>query len=117
SMLTTLREIAERQGWPDDAVHIEFFANDRKLDQSSTFTVELARSALTLEVPAGRSILDVLREAGVEAPSSCGQGACGTCLTAVLDGLPDHQDVWLNPTERASNRCMMTCVSRSLTPR
>ncbi len=116
-MLTALRETAARQGWPDDAVHIEFFANDRELDQSSSFTIELARSALTLEVPAGRSILDVLRDAGVETPSSCGQGACGTCLTAVLEGTPDHQDVWLNPTERASNRCIMTCVSRALTSR
>ncbi|GHA35995.1 ferredoxin [Devosia pacifica] len=113
-MLELVRALAARNGWPDEAVHFEYFKNTREIDQSSSFTVELARSALTLEVPAGRTILEVLRENGVEAPSSCEQGACGTCLTKVLEGTPDHQDVYLNETEKQANASMLTCVSRSL---
>jgi ferredoxin len=64
-------------------------------------------------VPPGSSILDVLRNHGVSIPSSCEQGACGTCLVTVLAGTPDHQDVYLNASERAANDRMLTCVSRA----
>ena len=78
-------------------------------------SLELRRRArplrLTLDVPAGKTILEVLREAGINVPSSCEQGACGTCLTTVLEGEPDHQDVYLNDTEKRPARMIMTCVS------
>jgi len=116
-MLELTRRLAEAAGWPEEAVHFEYFRNDRVIEKGTSFTIELARSALTLGVPAGKSILEVLRDNGIEAPSSCEQGACGTCLTTVLDGIPDHQDVYLHGSERQSNRCMLTCVSRARTPR
>lgn len=112
-MLETVRSLATALGWPDEAVHFEYFKNAHEIDMSSSFVVELARSAMSLTVPSGKSILDVMRENGIEAPSSCEQGACGTCLTRVLEGVPDHQDVYLNDTERHSNAAMLTCVSRA----
>jgi len=112
-MLETVRSLAEGLGWPEEAVHFEYFKNAHEIDMSTSFTVELARSALTLTVPAGKSIIEVMRENGVETPTSCEQGACGTCLTRVLEGEPDHQDVYLNATERKSNASMLTCVSRA----
>ena len=72
---------------------------------------------MTLHVPSGKTIMQVMREAGLQISSSCEQGACGTCLTGVMEGLPDHQDVYLNASEKRANNCTMTCVSRSLTPR
>jgi ferredoxin-NADP reductase/nitrite reductase/ring-hydroxylating ferredoxin subunit len=116
-MLERARELAATAGWADEAVHFEYFRNDRPIDDSSGFIVDLARSALTLDVPAGRSLLEVLRENGVAAASSCEQGACGTCLTRVLEGVPEHQDVYLNESEKRSNTVMLTCVSRARTPR
>ena len=116
-LLEAARAKAAALGWPDAAVHFEYFSNDRPIARSSSFTIELARSALTLAVPAGRSILEVLRENGVGAASSCEQGACGTCLTRVLEGTPDHQDVYLNASEKAGGRVMLTCVSRAHSPR
>lgn len=116
-MLEMVRNVAARQGWPDAAVHYEYFKNTREIDDSTSFEIELARSALTLTVPAGRTILEVIRENGVAAPSSCEQGACGTCLTTVIAGEPDHQDVYLNDTEKKANNCMMTCVSRAKSDR
>lgn len=113
TMLETVRSTAAAQGWPDEAVHFEYFKNDKVLDQSSAFEVELARSAMTLQVPAGRTILEMMREAGLQAPSSCEQGACGTCLTGVIEGEVDHQDVYLNDTEKRTNHAMLTCVSRA----
>ena len=117
AMLAMVQDKAAALGWPDEAVHFEYFQNDKVIDASSAFDIELARSAMTLHVPAGRTILDVMREAGLTVPSSCEQGACGTCLTTVIEGEVDHQDVYLNKTEKASNSCMMTCVSRAKSAR
>lgn len=117
AMLEAVRAIATEQGWPEEAIHYEYFKNTKIIDDSTSFEIELARSALTLTVPAGKTILEVMRENGVDTPSSCEQGACGTCLTGVIDGVPDHQDVYLNDSEKASNTCIMTCVSRARTPR
>ena len=81
--------------------------------RAEAFDVELARSGLTLTVPPDQSILDVVEEAGVGMLSSCAEGTCGTCETAVLAGVPDHRDSVLTAEERAANDCMLICVSRS----
>lgn len=112
-MLDAIRSIADQQGWPNDSVHFEYFKNTNDIDQASSFTVELARSALTLQVPSGASILEVLRENDVPIVSSCEQGACGTCAATLLEGEPLHQDVYLNPAERAAGHTILTCVSRA----
>jgi ferredoxin-NADP reductase/nitrite reductase/ring-hydroxylating ferredoxin subunit len=117
AMLETVRDTAAAQNWPEESIHYEYFKNDKVIDDSSAFDVELARSAMTLHVPSGKTILEIMRDNGLTVPSSCEQGACGTCLTTVIEGEVDHQDVYLNKSEKASNRCMMTCVSRAKSPR
>ena len=84
--------------------------------QSASFTVRLASSDRELTVAANQSLLDVLLDAGADVLSSCGEGTCGTCETAVLDGIPDHPDSVLTDEERARGDCMMVCVSRARTP-
>lgn len=101
-------------GVPAARVHLEYFkapVADAPAE-SGAFTLVLARRDRTLVVPSDRSILQVLQENGVPLLSSCRQGICGTCETAVLEGEPDHRDHVLTPEERASNRTMMVCVSR-----
>ena len=112
-MLEATRHIASDSGWPDEAVHFEYFQNTIELDSSSSFEVSLARSALTLEVPSGKTILEVLRDNGIALMSSCEQGACGTCEVAVIEGEPEHQDVYLNDSEKLAGQRIMTCVSRA----
>ncbi|MFE7233326.1 PDR/VanB family oxidoreductase [Streptomyces sp. NPDC057596] len=80
---------------------------------AGAFTVELARSGTEVTVPADRSVLDAVREAGTPVPSSCEMGICGTCETKVLAGTPDHRDDLLTPEEQAAGDTMMICVSRS----
>lgn len=112
-MLDAARERAAAAGWPDTAIHFEYFRNDTPIDDTTAFTVSLARSGVTLEVPAGATLLDVLREHGVPLSSSCEQGACGTCVVGVVDGDPLHQDVYLSPGEREAGERIATCVSRA----
>jgi vanillate O-demethylase ferredoxin subunit len=80
---------------------------------SQAIAVTLARSGKTLAVPAHKSILQVLLENGVDVDSSCMEGVCGLCATAVLDGEPDHRDDVLTPDEKCRGRLMTVCVSRA----
>jgi vanillate monooxygenase ferredoxin subunit len=68
-------------------------------------------------VPPGQSIVQALAGAGVNVMTSCEQGVCGTCLTTVLAGEPDHRDAYLTPEERAANDRMLPCCSRARSPR
>ncbi|WP_396433195.1 2Fe-2S iron-sulfur cluster-binding protein [Limnohabitans sp.] len=82
-----------------------------------TFEVQLQKSGQTLPVGKDQSILKVLQDAGHDAPFSCSEGICGTCLTQVLAGTPDHWDSYLTPAEQAKGDVIMVCCSRSQTAR
>lgn len=81
------------------------------------FEVELAMTGVTITVPPGRSILEVAEEAGALVVSSCREGTCGTCETAVLEGEVEHRDSVLSPEEQGYSDVMMVCVSRAACPR
>ncbi len=101
-------------GWPLDTVHRESFsAPVYDITDSRPFDVVLARRNITLHVPAGRQILDVLAEHDIVVPWACSQGVCGTCITPVLGGEPEHRDAVLSPEVRAANTAMCLCVSRA----
>lgn len=112
-----LEALAEIEALPTDRLHTEYFAPPPTLAHGDVFVVEAVRSGVSVEVPADRSILEVLVEHGVDAPSSCRQGICGTCETRVLEGAPDHRDQILSDAEKAAGDTMMICCSRALTPR
>jgi ferredoxin-NADP reductase len=105
-------------GWPAGMLHVERFTPAAAgALPGPGFEIELAQAGLTLTVPPGQSILEVVEAAGVTVLSSCTEGTCGTCETAVLAGLPEHRDSVLSPAEQAAADTMMICVSRSLSPR
>ena len=98
--------------WSSTAVHFEAFseAETHKADDKP-FRVRLARAGKVVDVPASKTILEVLRENGLEVPSSCETGTCGTCRTKLLAGEADHRDLVLAEHERADT--IMICVSRA----
>ncbi|WP_063047009.1 PDR/VanB family oxidoreductase [Nocardia pseudovaccinii] len=98
---------------PSNQRHIEYFTNATAAAKAGGFEVELAASGKTLMVPPGASILETLRNAGIDCMSSCTEGICGACETRVLGGEPDHRDVVLTDDERISNEVMMICCSGS----
>jgi ferredoxin-NADP reductase len=113
----------ERQcaAWPPGALHVERFAAKPQPEAAtggdSAFEVSCQRSGVTVTVPPGKSIIEVLEENGVSVLSSCLEGVCGTCETAVLSGTPDHRDSLLTQEEREANEYMMICVGRALSDR
>ncbi len=100
--------------WSSAAVHFEAFSDaDTHKPTDKPFKVKLARSGAVIEVPASKTILEVLREHGLEVPSSCESGTCGTCRTKLIAGAADHRDLVLAEHERADT--IMICVSRART--
>ena len=103
-------------GWPAGTLHLERFAPKDPAAANApaiSFRVKLALSGMELEVPAGRSIVEVAEEAGAPVIFSCMEGTCGTCETRILCGEADHRDSILSDEEKAANEMMMICVSRS----
>ncbi|MGW5175361.1 PDR/VanB family oxidoreductase [Streptomyces sp. NPDC004082] len=101
--------------WPPYSLRTERFTPAAPAEPAlrTPFDVELRRTGRTVTVTPGLSVLDALRLAGADVLSSCGQGTCGTCLTPVVSGIPDHRDSVLAEHERAAGDCMLPCVSRS----
>jgi ferredoxin len=111
-MLTAVRAAMNAAGAPGrvSALHVERFSAPPVLG-GRPFTVELARSGGILEVPADRSLLEVVGERLPDVAYSCRQGFCGTCRTKVLEGAVEHRDRVLTQQERSTT--MTICVSRA----
>lgn len=109
---------ARRLDWPEERLHHEYFAAAHEVSKDGTgFDLQIASSGLVIPVHAGQSALAALRDAGIDIPMSCEQGVCGTCLTRVKAGTPDHRDQYLTDAERALNDRFLPCCSRAKTPR
>jgi tetrachlorobenzoquinone reductase len=102
---------------PADHVHLERFASGqaRQPSETQSFELVLVRAGKTLQIPADRSILDVMLDNGIDAPYGCMQGVCGMCEVSVLEGIPDHRDSILTEDARQSNARIIVCCSRSMT--
>jgi cytochrome P450/ferredoxin-NADP reductase len=107
---------AQRLGWSENTVHLERFGAEVNTD-GAPFTVVAARSQVSFEVQPGERIADKLIAHGIDVRMSCQSGVCGTCVTRVIDGMPDHRDHVQTAVEKASNRSITVCCSRSKTRR
>ena len=108
---------ARTLGWPEHQLHSErFLAQSAGDGADQAFEVELAASGRTLTVPADRTILEVMIEAGLDPMFDCKRGDCGVCATQVLDGDPEHRDICLSAADHDSGQ-FCPCVSRARSPR
>lgn len=103
---------AEAAGHASANVHREYFSAD--VDQSGDgFDVVAKRSGITVRVDAGNTIAKALAQAGVKIEVKCEEGVCGTCVTDVLEGIPDHRDKFLTDEEREEGTMICACCSRA----
>ena len=82
-------------------------------DGDTAFEVELRSSGVTLQVPADKTLLEVVQSVIPDMPFSCTEGYCGSCESVVLDGEPDHRGSLMTPEEHDEERTMLICVGRS----
>jgi ferredoxin-NADP reductase len=102
---------AATANWPRDQIHIEYFTPKQVPAKTGGFVVELARSGKEFVIPEGKSILQVLLDAGVDVDYSCELGICGACEQRVISGVPEHRDAILTEEEQASNTKVMICCA------
>ena len=102
---------ARLAGWPVQNLHSEEFLAP---PPGKPFSVNLQKSAQTIDVHSHQSILEAVEAAGIDAPYLCRGGACGQCETNVIGctGSIEHNDHFLEPEDKASGRKIMICVSR-----
>lgn len=105
-------------GWPEERLHREYFgAAPKAHEDDGSFEVEIASSGRVIKVLPDQTALDALLDAGIDIAMSCEQGVCGTCLTRIKSGTPDHRDHYLLPEEQAANDQFLPCCSRAKSAR
>ncbi|KAH9209945.1 putative vanillate O-demethylase oxidoreductase [Leptodontidium sp. 2 PMI_412] len=108
-LMSAITSTAEALSFPSSNIHFEAFTASTSGDP---FEAELQSSGKVLEVKEEQTLLDVLREAGLEIGSSCEVGNCGTCKVTVCKGNVDHRGTGLMESEKADS--MLSCVSRGI---
>ncbi|AMU08459.1 PDR/VanB family oxidoreductase [Burkholderia cenocepacia] len=107
---------ARERGWGETRLHYEFFGGAVVSSGADrAFQVRIASSGKVIDVPAECTVIAALAAHGVDVLTSCEQGVCGTCVTRVLEGEPDHRDAYLTDDEKAAGDQFMPCCSRSRT--
>ena len=104
--------------WPEDTVHFEYFTapedDPAEYPENSPFQVKIANTGDVFDVPADKTIIEVLRGNGLAVDTSCEHGYCATCMTRYLEGEPEHRDAVLDDEDRAE--FVLICCARSRTP-
>ncbi|WP_311222100.1 MULTISPECIES: PDR/VanB family oxidoreductase [unclassified Acidovorax] len=115
-MLDAVLRHTAQLGWGSERVHFELFSAPQGEAADKAFDVELAGSGRRLHVPADRTLLDVLNEAGYDVLFDCERGECGVCMVPVVSGDIDHRDYVLTENEKKKGQVMHPCVSRCKGP-
>jgi vanillate O-demethylase ferredoxin subunit len=100
--------------WDEDRIHLEYFAPPVQAGgeaEDQPFVLRLARRGIEVPVPADASAVDALHDLGIDVPTSCAQGVCGTCVVPWTAGEPEHRDHCLSATERRHKLAL--CCSRA----
>lgn len=103
---------ARKHGYADDHIHREYFQLEVD-SKGDSFEVVAAASGKSVTVGEGQTILQALGSIGISIEVSCEQGVCGTCMCGVLEGEPDHRDVYFTDEEKEANDQILVCCSRS----
>lgn len=105
---------ATTEGWQSSELHQEHFvAQNLSQHDDQAFTIEILGSEQKIEVSTQQTAMQALIENGFDIPISCEQGICGTCITRVVSGIPDHRDLFMTDEEHALNDQFTPCCSRA----
>jgi len=112
--ITHVVDSAKASGWRSEQIHLEYFgAAPQDTAGDTGFEVKIASTGKSYTVGAEQNIIQVLKDNGIEILTSCEQGVCGTCITRVLEGEPDHRDMYFTDEEKAKNDQFTPCCSRA----
>lgn len=110
--MSGVMEAAERQKFPDEARHLEYFSvPELPKYENSDFTLKLVRSGRELLIPADKTATDVLMENGIHVDMKCSDGICGVCKCGLIAGEVEHRDFVLSKKQREDS--IILCQSRA----
>lgn len=111
-LIEAVSAVHTQLGLSAQRLHVERFSAETD-SSGPAFEIEARRSGRIIAVPEDVTMAEALAEAGIQANVSCGQGVCGTCLTAVLQGTPDHRDSFQTKAEKETGAQVALCCSRA----
>lgn len=114
-LMEACRAAWQESGRPPSKMRTETFGSSG-LYAPQPFRVKVPRLHADILVPANRSMLDALDEAGVEVMADCRRGECGLCVVEILsaDTKIDHRDVFFSEEQKKHGSKMCACVSRAV---
>ena len=107
-------DAGRQSGWSEERLHREYFSGaEVDTSEDGSFDVRIASTGAVLRIPADQPVSTVLLQNGIALSTSCEQGVCGTCVVRVLEGVPEHRDMYLTDEEHARNDQFTPCCSRA----
>jgi vanillate O-demethylase ferredoxin subunit len=98
----------------EESVHSErFYPEEHDTSGDKAFELVCEKSGVTVEVPADQSIVQVLEANGIDVPTSCTEGICGSCISKVIEGEVEHRDEVLTKADREKRHLFTPCCSRA----
>lgn len=126
AFLSVVREAAVAVGVPPRGVRVERFlslqhnpfeaAEPVAAGVAATLQVSLDGETRALDWPAGTRMLDVLIDAGLEAPFSCREGICGACACYLSGGKVEMVSNEVLADSDLADGLVLACQSVALTP-
>ncbi|WP_421855931.1 2Fe-2S iron-sulfur cluster-binding protein [Oricola sp.] len=111
--MRAVMDAAERQGFPEEARHLEYFSVPEQPDYvNHPFTLRLVRSGREFIIPANKTATDVLAENGIHVDVKCSDGICGVCKCGLVSGAVEHRDFVLSKRQRETE--IILCQSRAV---
>lgn len=111
--LSCIKETWQNMGRSHEYFHFESFSPAVITGGVSQFDVQIASTGLTVQVNVDETVVEALARHGVTIPISCEQGICGTCITGIKSGIPDHRDQYFDYAEHKRNDRFTPCCSRA----
>jgi vanillate O-demethylase ferredoxin subunit len=115
-----LRDAAQRaweqRGRRADRLQFETFASGGRFEPEEFVACVHDQGDREVVVRRNRTLLDALKDEGVDMMWDCLRGECGLCAARVLsvEGELDHRDVFLSDEEQEDGQTIITCVSRAV---
>ena len=76
---------------------------------SEELVIEVQSTGQKITLTRSESLIDALARSGIEIPTSCQSGLCGTCKTRYISGEVEHGDCILSDAEH--QEYLTPCIS------
>ena len=76
---------------------------------SEELVIEVQSTGQKITLTRSESIIDALARSGIDIPTSCQSGLCGTCKTRYISGEVEHGDCILSDAEH--QEYLTPCIS------